>query len=294
LGGLVNLGSGIYNGVTRLGVELQDDVTSATDMATLNITAETLTLDAGVTLNGSKVGQLVLQGGLLSPTVAKAAQLTALATAMVDQSFATMTLGDTASALTLGNDSLLKEQVGAVTLMGTRVNLDDVVSGTANWTTNSATIKVLASGTAENDRDITVDVQLLSSKDTAMSLSSAKGNLTMTSGATTAPANDIVITGSGSQATGLFVFQSSGTVRLEYIQPINSDVPANISDLRIDTTGTRKLYQFTSNETITGTGYSQISNSSTGITGTLPEIHPYTGQMLYLDYRQVLNREGLC
>jgi len=188
LGGLVNLGSGIYNGVTRLGVELQDDVTSATDMATLNITAETLTLDAGVTLNGSKVGQLVLQGGLLNPTVAKAAQLTALAAAMVDQSFATMTLGDAASALTLGNDSLLKEQVGAVTLMGTRVNLDDVVSGTANWTTNSATIKVLASGTAENDRDITVDVQLLSSKDTAMSLSSAKGNLTMTSGAKLASA----------------------------------------------------------------------------------------------------------
>lgn len=116
--------------------------------------------------------------------------------------------------------------------------------------------------------------------------------LTMTSGATTAPANDIVITGTGSQATGLFVFQSSGTVRLEYIQPVNSDVPANISDLRIDTTGTRKLYQFTSNETITGASYSQISNSSTGVTGTLPEIHPYTGQMLYLDYRQPVTRSA--
>lgn len=116
--------------------------------------------------------------------------------------------------------------------------------------------------------------------------------LTMTSGATTAPANDIVITGSASQATGLSVFQSSGTVRLEYIQPVNSDVPSNISDLRIDTAGTKKLYQFTTGETITGTSYSQQVNSSTGITGTLPEIHPYTGQMLYLDYRQPVTRSA--
>ena len=116
--------------------------------------------------------------------------------------------------------------------------------------------------------------------------------LTMTSGATTAPTNDIVLTGSNSLASGLFVFQSSGTVRLEYIQPVNSDVPADISNLRIDTTGTKKLYQFTSNETITGTGYSQISNSSTALTGTLPEIHPYTGQMLYLDYRQPVTRSA--
>lgn len=116
--------------------------------------------------------------------------------------------------------------------------------------------------------------------------------LTMTSGATTAPANDIVLTGSNSQATGLSVFQSSGTTRLEYIQPINSDVPSSISDLRIDTTGTKKLYQFTTGETITGTGYSQLVNSSTGITGTLPEIHPYTGQMLYLDYRQPVTRSA--
>ena len=63
-------------------------------------------------------------------------------------------------------------------------------------------------------------------------------------------------------------------------------------ELRIDTTGTKKLYQFTSNETITGTGYSQISNSSTALTGTLPEIHPYTGQMLYLDYRQPVTRSA--
>mgnify|MGYP003343890380 FL=1 len=116
--------------------------------------------------------------------------------------------------------------------------------------------------------------------------------LTMTSGATTAPANDIVLTGSNSQATGLSVFQSSGTTRLEYIQPINSDVPSSISDLRIDTTGTKNLYQFTTGETITGTGYSQLVNSSTGITGTLPEIHPYTGQMLYLDYRQPVTRSA--
>lgn len=116
--------------------------------------------------------------------------------------------------------------------------------------------------------------------------------LTMTSGATTAPANDIVLTGSNSLATGLFVFQSSGTVQLQYIQPVNSDVPANISDLRIDRTGTKRLYQFTTSETITGTGYSQIINSSTGITGQVPEIQPYSGSMLYLDYRQPITRSA--
>lgn len=116
--------------------------------------------------------------------------------------------------------------------------------------------------------------------------------LTMTSGATTAPANDLTIAGSVSQATGLFVFQSSGTVQLQYIQPINSDLPANISDLRIDTTGTKQLYQFTTGDTITATGYNQFVNSSTGLTGQVPEIQPYSGAMLYLDYRQPVTRSA--
>jgi hypothetical protein len=116
--------------------------------------------------------------------------------------------------------------------------------------------------------------------------------LTMTSGATTAPANDLTITGSASQASGLFVFQSSGTTLLQYIQPVNSDVPSNISDVRINTGGDKRLYQFTTSETITATSYSQVTNSSTGITGQLPEIQPYTGSMLYLDYRQPVTRSS--
>ena len=115
--------------------------------------------------------------------------------------------------------------------------------------------------------------------------------LTMTSSATTAPANDLVITGGSSGASGLFVFQSSGTTRLEYIQPVNSDVPANISDTRIDTAGNRQLKQFINSENITATGYSQ-NVTGNGITATLPEIHPYTGQLLYLDYRQPVTRSS--
>ena len=114
--------------------------------------------------------------------------------------------------------------------------------------------------------------------------------LTMTSGATLAPANDLIITGSNSLASGIFVFQSSTTTQLQYIQPVNSDVPANISDLRVDIAGTKQLYQFTTGETITATGYSQQVNSVTGLTGQLPEIHPYSGSMLYLDYRQPITR----
>lgn len=116
--------------------------------------------------------------------------------------------------------------------------------------------------------------------------------LNMVATAITPPTVDAVISGSQSLATGLFVFQSSGTIRLEYIQPVNSDNPSNISNLRIDTSGNKKLYSFTSNETITSTGYSESVNSSTGITGTLPEIHPYTGSLLYLDYRQPVTRSA--
>lgn len=106
-------------------------------------------------------------------------------------------------------------------------------------------------------------------------------------------AQNDVLTGSNSLATGLFVFQSSGTVRLEYIQPINADVPASIDNTRIDTVGTRNLYQFNTSDTITGNfGYSQLINSSTGITSVLPEIQPYTGQLLYLDYRQRVSRSA--
>jgi hypothetical protein len=116
--------------------------------------------------------------------------------------------------------------------------------------------------------------------------------LTMTSGATTAPANDLEVAGSNSLSKGLFVFQSSSTVRLEYIQPVNSDAPENIDNTRIDTAGTKALFEFNTSDTITATGYSQLINSSTGITGTLPEIHPYSGQMLYLDYRQPVTRSA--
>lgn len=114
--------------------------------------------------------------------------------------------------------------------------------------------------------------------------------LTMTSGATTAPANDLTISGAISFAQGIFVFQSSGTTQLQYIQPVNSDVPSNISDLRIDTVTTKRLYQFTTSETISATGYSQLVNSSIGLTGQVPEIHPFSGSMLYLDYRQPVTR----
>ena len=115
--------------------------------------------------------------------------------------------------------------------------------------------------------------------------------LTMNSGATTSPANDLDITGSNSLASGLFVFQSSTTVNLEYIQPVAADLPDTISDTRFNLS-TKNLYQFNTSDTITATNYSELINSSTGITGRLPEIHPYSGQMLYLDYRQPVTRSA--
>lgn len=116
--------------------------------------------------------------------------------------------------------------------------------------------------------------------------------LTMNSGATVSPENDTQITGSNSLAKGLFVFQSSGTTRMEYIVPVNADAPESIDLTRIDTISSFKLFDFNTSDTITATGYSQLIDSSTGITGTLPEIQPYTGQVLYMDYRRPVTRSA--
>jgi hypothetical protein len=112
--------------------------------------------------------------------------------------------------------------------------------------------------------------------------------LQMTSGATTAPANDIVISNAaGAQA--LAVFQSSGTVLLNYIQPVKTDssTVTAAETARIDTTGTKQLLQFANGNTITGANYSYAVSSVTAVS---PEIQPYSGNFLYLDYRQPVTR----
>jgi hypothetical protein len=111
---------------------------------------------------------------------------------------------------------------------------------------------------------------------------------TLTMNSTTAPSNDVTITGAG-LGVGIPVFQSSTTTNLNYIQPVNAEDQASISISRIDTTGTKKLYPFVSGETLSAAGYSQIIN---GITTVLPEIAPYSGQLVYLDYRQPITRSA--
>ena len=81
-------------------------------------------------------------------------------------------------------------------------------------------------------------------------------------------------------------------MQLQYCQPVAAESPSNIFDTIIDTAGTGRLKQFVNFETITGTGYSQVINSSIGVTAVLPEIQPYSGQMLYLDYRQPVTRSA--
>jgi hypothetical protein len=111
---------------------------------------------------------------------------------------------------------------------------------------------------------------------------------TLTMNSTTAPSNDLTITGAA-LGVGIPVFQSSTTTSLTYIQPVNAEDQNSISVSRIDTTGTKKLYPFVSGETLTAAGYSQIIN---GITTEVPEISPYSGQMIYLDYRQPVTRSA--
>lgn len=114
-------------------------------------------------------------------------------------------------------------------------------------------------------------------------------SLNMSSVATITP--DIVLAGGSSGAVGIAVFVSSGTTQLQYIQPVPADVPNNILNSLINVS-TGKLRQFQNGETITGTGYSNIINSSNGTTLYAPELQPYSGEMLYLDYRQPITRQA--
>ena len=112
--------------------------------------------------------------------------------------------------------------------------------------------------------------------------------LVMSSTATTAPANDIVLSNT-TGASILAVFQSSTTTNLQFIQPIATDTgiltAAEIN--RIDTSNTLRLKQIANGNIITGTGYSETVSS---ITQVVPELQHYSGELLYLDYRAPVTR----
>lgn len=112
--------------------------------------------------------------------------------------------------------------------------------------------------------------------------------LVMTSTATTAPTNDIVLSNT-TGASVLAVFQSSTTTNLQIIQPVASDTSTITAAelVRIDTSNTRRLKVFNNGDVISGTGYSEAVSSVTSI---VPELQHYSGEMLYLDYRSPVTR----
>jgi len=112
--------------------------------------------------------------------------------------------------------------------------------------------------------------------------------LVMTSTATTAPTNDIVLSNT-TGASVLAVFQSSTTTNLQIIQPIASDTSVvSAAELgRIDSSNTRRLKVFNNGDVISGTGYSETISS---VTSVVPELQHYSGELLYLDYRAPVTR----
>lgn len=112
--------------------------------------------------------------------------------------------------------------------------------------------------------------------------------LVMTSTATTAPANDIVLSNT-TGASVLAVFQSATTTVLQFIQPVASDTGiVSVAELsRIDSSNTRRLKVFNNGDVISGTGYSEAISSVTSI---VPELQHYSGELLYLDYRAPVTR----
>jgi hypothetical protein len=114
-------------------------------------------------------------------------------------------------------------------------------------------------------------------------------SLNMTSVTTITP--DIVLAGGSSAAVGIAVFVSYGTTQLQYIQPVPADTPDAILTATINTT-TGKLRQFQNGEVISGTGYSNTIDTSNGITLYTPELQPYSGELLYMDYRQPVTRQA--
>jgi hypothetical protein len=215
----VTLSSGVFNGVTRAGVVLMDDTSSSTDMASLKITANDLSVD--VSVDGGQVGQLVLQGGVLGS--GKEAELAALATAMVDNSFAALTLGDTGHALSLGDGSLLGEQADKVVLLGTQVSLSDGSGSSATWTLNSGALNVQA-GTG----NLSMNVQLVSTQASDVRLSASSGSVTMSADAkvrtvggslTVQAGGDVVVgelnasSGNAAQVGGVALDSTNGVIR---------------------------------------------------------------------------------
>jgi hypothetical protein len=130
----------------------------------------------------------------------------------------------------------------------------------------------------------------ITSAGTVASITTGRISKTLAVTSTTAVTPDIIITGGSSGAQGYVVFQSSGTTRIEYIQPVPSDVPQNIALGQIDVS-TGALKQFVDGEPITGLGYSETL-SSNGATIITPELQPYSGDMVYLDYRQPVTRQS--
>jgi hypothetical protein len=131
----------------------------------------------------------------------------------------------------------------------------------------------------------------ITSTGTVLSSNTARVSRTLNVTSTVAVTPDILLTGGSSQAIAYAVFQSSGTTQIQYIQPVPSDVPDNILSTVINTS-TGKLRQFVNGEVISGTGYNQTLNSSNGITAVYPEMQPYSGELIYLDYRQPVTRSA--
>jgi hypothetical protein len=115
------------------------------------------------------------------------------------------------------------------------------------------------------------------------------GTLVMTSSATTAPANDIVLSNT-TGASVLAVFQSSTTTNLQFIQPLATDTSVinSVELSRIDSSTTRRLKTFANGDIISGIGgYSQAISSVTSVS---PELQHHSGELLYLDYRAPVTR----
>ena len=112
----------------------------------------------------------------------------------------------------------------------------------------------------------------------------------MSSTATTAPTADIVLVNTAG-AQGIAVFQSSTTVNLQYIAPVPADTSTILTTdiTRIDIAGTKQLKEFANGNVLTGTGYSETVSSTTLVS---PEMQPYSGELMYLDYRQPVTRNA--
>ena len=144
--------------------------------AKLVLGAQSLTVDSDLTIDGGGSGALLLRGALLDGQVQdfdlKLEQLDVLAAQMVDDSFASLTIGMAGTSTTVRSPSLWSERADSLVLGGQQVQLG-AAGENAQWQIGSVSHFVAVDG------DLRLNADLLSANGAHISMQAGRGQVLM-------------------------------------------------------------------------------------------------------------------